>query len=213
MTANATPLDDAGLDDASPAAEPGTRSPRGRLLRGLAASIRERGFRETKVSDIVRHARTSRRTFYEEFATKDECYVALLKAVSTILERRIAEAIDRDAPWRAQVRQGIEAWVGLVASEPELTLSWIRELQGLDPTTARRMQRESMESLITLLVGLSASARADVAPVSRSMALVLLGGLRELTASVVEGGGDVRDITETAVAAATALLAPDTRPR
>ena len=33
---------------------------RDRLIQGLAASIKERGFRDTKIADIVRHARTSR---------------------------------------------------------------------------------------------------------------------------------------------------------
>ena len=33
-----------------------------RLLDGLAASITEKGYRETTVADIVRHARTSKRT-------------------------------------------------------------------------------------------------------------------------------------------------------
>jgi AcrR family transcriptional regulator len=32
---------------------------RRRLLDGLAASIEERGYRDTTVADIVRHARTS----------------------------------------------------------------------------------------------------------------------------------------------------------
>ncbi|MFI5067448.1 MAG: TetR family transcriptional regulator, partial [Streptosporangiales bacterium] len=41
---------------------------RRRLLAGLAEAIRERGFRESTVADVVRHARTSRRTFYEHFA-------------------------------------------------------------------------------------------------------------------------------------------------
>ncbi|MGI5170867.1 TetR/AcrR family transcriptional regulator [Spirillospora sp. CA-253888] len=207
MTVRATSL------NADPSAGSGERSNRARLLEGLAASIRERGFRETKVSDIVRHARTSRRTFYEEFETKDECFVALLNAVNEILRNRIADAVEPDAPWREQVRQGIEAWVDLAASEPALTLSWIRELQGLGPATARRMQRECMESLTTLLVDLSAGAESrGSAPVSRPMALVLLGGLRELMASIVEDGGDVRDVTPTAVAAAIALLAPEMRP-
>ena len=46
-----------------------------RLLDGLASSISERGYRETTVADIVRHARTSKRTFYEQFAGKEECLV------------------------------------------------------------------------------------------------------------------------------------------
>ena len=44
---------------------------RDRLLDGLAASIGERGYRDTTVADIVRHARTSKRTFYGEFSSKE----------------------------------------------------------------------------------------------------------------------------------------------
>ena len=51
-----------------------------RLLDGLAASIGERGYRATTVADIVRHARTSKRTFYDQFASKEECFLELLRA-------------------------------------------------------------------------------------------------------------------------------------
>ncbi len=43
---------------------------RQRLLEGMAAAIRECGFRDSTVADVVRCARTSRRTFYEHFASK-----------------------------------------------------------------------------------------------------------------------------------------------
>ena len=52
---------------------------RRRLLDGLAASIGERGYRDTTVADIVRHARTSKRTFYGEFSSKEECFIELLR--------------------------------------------------------------------------------------------------------------------------------------
>ncbi len=52
---------------------------RRRLLDGLAASIGERGYRDTTVADIVRHARTSKRTFYGQFSSKEECFIELLR--------------------------------------------------------------------------------------------------------------------------------------
>ena len=53
-----------------------------RLLDGLAASISERGYRDTTVADIVRHARTSKRTFYGEFSSKEECFIELLRSTT-----------------------------------------------------------------------------------------------------------------------------------
>ena len=43
---------------------------------------------------------------------------------------------------------------------------------------------------------------------SRPLALILLGGLRELTALFVEDGRDVRGIVEPAITASTAILGP-----
>jgi AcrR family transcriptional regulator len=199
-----------GRDDGTHA-DDDAASFRGRLLAGLADSIRERGFRETTVSDIVRHARTSRRTFYAEFATKDACFVELLQVTNRMLTRRVAEAIDTAAPWETQIRQGAEAYVEAVASEPEITLSWIRELQALGADTARRMQREAVDSLFRLLQEVTGNAemlQAGARPMSRPFALLLIGGLRELTATLVEDGADVRDITEVAVEATVALFRP-----
>ena len=71
---------------------------RRRLLEGLAASIEERGYRETTVADIVRHARTSKRTFYDHFATREECFVELLSANSEEMVAAVRDAVDPGAP-------------------------------------------------------------------------------------------------------------------
>ena len=52
---------------------------RRRLLEGMAAAIHEDGYRDSTVADVVRHARTSRRTFYEHFPSKQACFVDLLR--------------------------------------------------------------------------------------------------------------------------------------
>jgi hypothetical protein len=71
-----------------------------------------------------------------------------------------------------------------------------------------------MEHLTDMLVDLSSSPgfqRAGLPVVSRPLAVILLGGLRELTAVLVEDGRDVRGIVEPAVAASTAILGPQAR--
>jgi len=158
----------------------------------------------------VRHARTSRRTFYAEFTSKDECFVALLAATNERLRRRITQAVDPAAPWERQVRQAVEAYVESVASEPAITLSWIRELPALG-MIGRQVQREAMDTLTGMLFLLADNdefRRAGTRPVSRPLALILLGGLRELTATIVEDGGDIRDLTEAGIQAAASLLGP-----
>ena len=48
-------------------------NPRQRLIDALAASITDVGYSATTVADIVRRARTSRRTFYENFTDREAC--------------------------------------------------------------------------------------------------------------------------------------------
>ena len=181
---------------------------RRRLLDGLATSIGERGYRESTVADVVRCARTSKRTFYDHFATKEECFAELLAANNEERVEALVAAVDPEAPWREQVRQAVVAYVASIEANPAITLSWIRELPALGEG-ARPMLRASLSRLATTLVALSGNPgfrRDDVRPMSAATAVILLGGLRELTAQTVEDGEPVAGIIEPAVAAATALL-------
>jgi AcrR family transcriptional regulator len=195
---------------AAPAISGSTRADpfRSRLLDGMAASIAERGYRDTTVADIVRHAHTSKRTFYGRFDTKEDCFVELLRANNEALIAGIRAAVDPHADWDAQIRQAVAAYVDHIAARPAITLTWIRELPALG-AQATPLHRWAIDRLTDMLVDLTANPgfrRAGRAPLSRPLAVVLLGGLRELTALFVEDGSDVRGILEPAVTASTALL-------
>lgn len=187
---------------------------RQRLLDALAASIAEEGYGATTVAGIVRRARTSRRTFYEHFADKEACFVALVTDANTLTIRQIAAAVDPTAPWEHQVRQAVEAWIRSAQAAPEITLSWIRDVPSLG-TAARALQRDVMEAFIAMIQTLCDTEEwraVGTVPVPRQLVIILLGGLRELIATTVEDGGRVGDITETAVQASIALLGTCRRP-
>ena len=188
---------------------------RRRLLDGLRASIEERGYRETTVADIVRHAPTSKRTFYDHFPSKELCFIELLTANNEDLVATLREAIDPTAPWQDQVRQAVTAYVDTIEATPAVTLSWIRELPALGDD-ARPMLRRGFGRLAAALTELSAGPsfqRAGVAPLSPAAAVILVGGLRELTAQTVEDGAPPSGMVEPAVAASIALLGTGTHKR
>lgn len=205
-----TTVTTAGQDVAGLQAQEGPAEFRQRLLDGMAAAIAERGFRESTVADVVRHARTSRRTFYEHFASKQACFIALLREVNAEMIRQITAAVDPRAPWDMQVRQAIEAWIAVSKSRPALTLSSIREVPAL-ADDAVQLQRELLEAFIVLTQTLADTPQlraAGIVPPPRQFAIILLGGLRELVATTVEDGGDISDIAEVAVRATKAMLGP-----
>ncbi|MDQ2638022.1 MAG: TetR/AcrR family transcriptional regulator [Actinomycetota bacterium] len=183
---------------------------RQRLLDALEECIAEEGYPKTTVADIVRRAKTSRRTFYEHFESRDACFIALLTDANADQVSKIAAAVDPEAPWRIQVRQAIEAWIASGESRAALMLSWIRDVPALG-SAARGLQREAMENFIAMVHTLgdtSGFRAAGIGPVSRQRIIMLLGGLRELVAITVEEGGRMTDIADEAVEASIALLAP-----
>lgn len=79
------------------------RSQRLRMFRSAAESMVERGYARTTVADIVSRAGVSRRTFYEQFRDRDECFADAfeycLATVVGMLDESVV-GIDRD-DWRA----------------------------------------------------------------------------------------------------------------
>ncbi len=191
-----------------------TAEHRERLLAGLATALRERSYAEITVADVVRHARTSRRTFYEHFAGKQDCLIALLQEETSHTVARIAAAVDPRAPWQAQVRQAIESWVAGVQDDPGVRLCWIRVVPSLGGA-ARPLLRRTMAAFAGLIQTLAESPElvsAGVTPLAPQETVMLLGGLKELIAITVEDGEDLSGIIDIATDVTIRILAPHAGP-
>ena len=86
---------------------------RGRLLEGMAIAVASKGYADTTIADIVREASVSRRTFYEHFATKADCLVALYEAASHNALKVLRGAIDPTHGWEAQMEGALRAYLEL----------------------------------------------------------------------------------------------------
>lgn len=165
-----------------------------RLLEGLAASIREKGLAQTQVTDIVRHARASRRTFYKHFPDKDSCFVELTETVSALLLERVDGAIDRDAPLPIQIDQAVDTYVDMLLDEPGLTATFASPSLG---ERIVRAQREGVERYAQLLVSVVADdAQRDPAlePISLQRAYLLVSGTQQSIIRAVERGEDLAEL-------------------
>jgi AcrR family transcriptional regulator len=184
---------------------------RERLLAAMAASIEEKGYRNTSIADVVRIARTSRRNYYEHFSDRDACFLALFDATSEQMMREIAGAVRADASLEEQVDAAIGSFLDGVAARPKLFRSFTWELPALGRAGAER-ERAVAERFATLLMAFVESARrehadVDARPLSRDAALVIVGGLRELMVSAFEQPRDVSELRGTAVDVVKAILA------
>ncbi|HUO70584.1 MAG TPA: TetR/AcrR family transcriptional regulator [Solirubrobacteraceae bacterium] len=183
---------------------------RERLIEAMAASIEQKGYRETTVADVVRIARTSRRTFYEQFEDREACFLALFDATNTAMMEQIASAVRPDEPLPDQVDHAVDAYIDAVTSQPALYRSFVHELPGLGEAGADR-QLAVIERFAQLLVELVESGRAaqpEIAarPLSLDTAVIIVGGLRELAVISLQRGRSVRDLRVTASETVKAIL-------
>lgn len=106
-----------------------THNQRERLIAGLAEAVAENGYSGTTIAHITRHAAVSRRTFYEHFSSKDECFVAAYDTVMAELNERVSEGFEEADDWPHSVRSGIGAMLAFLAAEPQLArLSMVEAL-------------------------------------------------------------------------------------
>src|SRR3954463_73429 len=70
---------------------------RRRLFEAAATVFARRGFADATAEAISREAGMSKATFYEHFANKEECILALFDAAAAEIMRQMAVAAENDA--------------------------------------------------------------------------------------------------------------------
>lgn len=183
---------------------------RERLIAAMAASIRERGFRGTTVADVVAGARTSRRSFYEHFGDREECFLALFDATNDVLLAQITDAVHPEDPWERQVDRALDAYIDTVRAEPALVQSYVRELPALGERGAARVSgvlARFARMLMGLVEAASRTQEPDAQPISFDRALFLVHGLQGLVRTAIEQGRDVDELRPVAREVVKAVLA------
>lgn len=97
-------------------------SPRDRLMNGFASAIAEKGYIETTIADIVRHARVSKRTFYQHFVDKKDCllYCYYETSLNTLtgVQAAVDHARDLSDDLQQHIQHGITAFLTYMRAQP-----------------------------------------------------------------------------------------------
>lgn len=124
-------------------------SQHGRLLFAIAQAVAEKGYADTTVADVVERASVSRRTFYEQFTSMEECFLAAFDTgVEIVLGRLAAASADIPAEdWRAVTRSDIETYLEVLRSEPHF--AWALHVRVLSAGPAALKRRAEMFALFS----------------------------------------------------------------
>lgn len=94
------------------------KAQRARLLRAMAEVTAEQGYAATPVADVLQRAGVSRETFYQQFTSKQDCFIAAYelsaKVILTELEREAASP----GPALERFDRALGAYLDALAAEP-----------------------------------------------------------------------------------------------
>jgi AcrR family transcriptional regulator len=161
---------------------------RERLIAGLAEAVAEKGYGGTTIADITRHAAVSRRTFYEHFDGKDECFVAAFDTVTEQLRERVEEAYKGEDDWAEGIRAGIGAMLTFLASEPNLARLAMVEALVAGPVVVERYDAAVQTFIPYLNAGREGRPKAVLDRLSDSTEEALVGGMVSLIARRIVAG-------------------------
>jgi AcrR family transcriptional regulator len=108
-----------------------------RLFEAAAAVFSRSGYAEASAEAISRQAGMSKATFYEHFANKEECLIALFEhASSKLLDALLAASRGADRDYEERHRAGLRAILEAVESNPTMAQAILVETVGAGPRVA-----------------------------------------------------------------------------
>jgi len=185
-------------------------SPRLQLIEGLCAAVEARGLAATRIADIVRHARVSKRTFYEHFADKEACFVEAYREMARQTMEEIAATVDVGAPWQQQIATALRAYFTALDARPKLTRAFFLEIHvaGARALALRREVLERFAELTGRFVTLARGQHPELRPLTPLMATAIVGAINELMLLKAERAMCMNELLETAVTLVTTMVAP-----
>ncbi len=169
---------------------------RQRMMVGLAEAIREKGLAQTQITDIVRHAGASRRTFYRCFPDKESCFIALAASLFAAARAEVEAAVDPEAAPEVQVDAAVDVFLAILSADPVLVSAFKNDLPMLGEQGVR-IQRESLARYVDMLVRLTSTPlmrEAGIGPVQYEVALMLMSGFDGVVGEAIAQGENVVEL-------------------
>ena len=115
-------------------------SQRGRMLEAMAEAVAEKGYAATTVADVIRRAGVSRRTFYEQFRDKEECFLAAYDTGVELLLGALRTQSSERQTLLERARARTRAYLETLASEPAFARTFLIEVGAAGPAALARRE-------------------------------------------------------------------------
>jgi AcrR family transcriptional regulator len=111
---------------------------RARIVAATIDAIAELGYGGLTVSEVIARARISRRTFYEHFADREECFLAAMDLALARVAEPVLAGYRAHGAWRERIAAALSAALELFDEEPELARLLVVDALSAGPPTLER---------------------------------------------------------------------------
>ena len=159
-------------------------SQRGRMLDAIAIVVAEKGYSATSVADVVRAAGVSRKTFYEHFADKRDCYLIAYQLATDVLIERITKAVMGVEDQGERIERMLSAYLEGLAEAPIAARAFLVEVQGAD----KAAQERRIAILDQFATAIPAPDDAPADETSLLLRTALVAGVEEIVTRHIRAG-------------------------
>jgi AcrR family transcriptional regulator len=144
----------------------------------MAEVIAEEGYPDTTVHKILQRARISRRTYYELFKDKEDCFLIAYDEAAEHVIKLAEDACGEGGTPERRIENGLRAMLEFCEREPKVARMCVVEVLAAG-STARERRSKTMERVTDMVANALTERLGDVE--ERTLrARVLAGGIHEL---------------------------------
>jgi AcrR family transcriptional regulator len=148
---------------------------RDRILQAMVDMAAQHGYGGVTVADVIKAAGVSRKTFYENFKSKEDCF---LRAYDVLIEQLSSVAIrayQAAADWTEGIRSALGATLTSLSQDAALARVVLVEVLAAGPRALERYDQAMHRILPILELGRAESAHGSELP--PKLAEEILGGV------------------------------------
>jgi AcrR family transcriptional regulator len=134
------------------------------MLAAMAEVASERGAVNVTVADVVSRSGVSRRTFYEIFQDREDCFLAAFDDAIARIASEVIPAYEAAGRWREKIRAGLTALLQVLNGEPGMGRLVIVETLGAGPKALERRSRVLAQVITAVDEGRREAKRGDGPP-------------------------------------------------
>jgi AcrR family transcriptional regulator len=148
----------------------------------MMSAVGEQGYLATSVADVLGRAGVSRRSFYEQFSDKEDCFLQAHDHVTQVTHDAVVELLrGEQSSWREGLRSALDLLLRTAAANPRYARAWLVEVLAIGPEGLRR--RDAAIAPFQRFFEAGRAEAPDGVPVPETVAETLVGGIIETVAT------------------------------